>query len=398
MNTHKIYMDEVSIGIVGLGRRGQAAVERFAQMEGARVVALCDNDAEHLEEGMRLAGGRGKPICYSGDDGYQRLCQDPQVDLVYICTDWQSHVPIALAAMNAGRHVAIEVPAATTLSEIHQLVNTSERTQRHCMMLENCCYDFFEMATLAMSRAGLFGELVHVEGGYAHPIGEKWTPWRLDINRRQRGDVYPTHGIGPLCQLLDLHRSDRMKTLVAMDTAAFTGPAVYEKFMGQAAPDFQNGDQTTTLIRTERGRTLLLEHNVMTPRPYSRLYQIVGTEGYAQKYPEPLLYFSAEKRHELGFDLPDGEPLPPLQRDQLLRQFMPDYVEPLLPLASRLDPRGGLSYLMDWRLIDCLRHGLPLDMDVYDLAEWCCVSELSRRSIENGSMPVDVPDFYGCAR
>lgn len=384
----------IRVAFVGLGYRGLAAIERFCNIEGAQVAALCDASATQVEKALQIIDkySQPKPQAYLGEHGYEELCKDSGADVVYICTDWQSHVPIAVAAMQGGKHAAVEVPAATTLDEIHLLVKTAQQTGRHCMMLENCVYDFFELSTLAMARAGLFGEIVHVEGGYAHPIGEKWTPWRLEINRQWRGDVYPTHGLGPLCQLLDLHRSDRMKTLVAMDTAAFTGPGVYEKHMGEAAPDFQNGDQTTTLIRTERGKTMLLQHNVMTPRPYSRLYQIVGTEGYAQKYPEPLLQFSEPKLRELGIAC-NEEVLPASVRDELLKRFLPDYVEQLLPIARQLDPRGGMAYFMDWRLIHCLRNSEPLDMDVYDMAEWCCISELSRRSIENGSTPVAVPDF-----
>ena len=384
----------IRVAFVGLGYRGLAAIERFCNIEGAQVAARCDASATQVEEALQIIDkyGQPKPQAYLGEHGYEELCKDSGADVVYICTDWQSHVPIAVAAMQGGKHAAVEVPAATTLDEIHLLIKTAQQTGRHCMMLENCVYDFFELSTLAMARAGLFGEIVHVEGGYAHPIGEKWTPWRLEINRQWRGDVYPTHGLGPLCQLLDLHRSDHMKTLVAMDTAAFTGPGVYEKHMGEAAPDFQNGDQTTTLIRTERGKTMLLQHNVMTPRPYSRLYQIVGTEGYAQKYPEPLLQFSETKLRELGIEC-NEEVLPASVRDELLKRFLPDYVEQLLPIARQLDPRGGMAYFMDWRLIHCLRNSEPLDMDVYDMAEWCCISELSRRSIENGSTPVAVPDF-----
>ena len=368
----------IRVEIVGLGQRGQAAVDRFCHITDAQIVALRDTVPERVEEAKQRMARHNlfkqapTPIPEEG--------MGVDADLVYICTDWQSHVPIALQAMQQGRHVAIEVPAATTLNEIQQLVKTSRETGRHCMMLENCIYDFFELATLGMARAGLFGEIVHVEGGYCHPIGEKWTPWRLDINRHQRGDIYPTHGIAPLCRLLDLHHTDRMVQLVTMDTHPFSGPAVYEKHMGMKAPDFQNADQTTTLIRTERGKTMLIEHNVMTPRPYSRLFQIVGTKGYAQKYPEPLLHF------ETGT-------LAPAERDELIRQYLPSYIEPLLPMARKLDPRGGMAYFMDWRLIHCLNNNLPLDIDVYDLAEWCCLSELSRRSLENGSMPVSVPDF-----
>lgn len=370
-------IETVRIGLVGLGRRGQAAVRRFAQIDGTRVTALCDADEQRMDECEQLLPqGNGKPHRYAGEDGFQLLCKDGEVDLIYICTDWQTHVPIALCAMSHGRHVAIEVPAAITLEGIWQLIDAAEQHQVHCMMLENCVYDTFEMATLGMARQGLFGDIVHVEGGYAHPIGEKWTPWRLEINRRQRGDVYPTHGVGPLCQLLDIHRSDRLAYLVSMDSAPFSGPDIWQHYTGTAAPDFQNGDQTSTLIRTERGRTMLIQHNVMTPRPYSRMHEIVGTKGYARKYPAEELFIDGKE----------------VDKDALAR-FLPDYVEPLLPLARQLDDRGGMAYFMDWRLIHCLRNGLPLDMDVYDMAEWCCLAELSRLSIENGSAPVEIPDF-----
>jgi len=370
-------METVRIGLVGLGRRGQAAIRRFAQIDGARVVALCDADEQRMEESESLLPpDHEKPHRYSGENGFRRLCEDGLVNLVYICTDWQTHVPIALCAMSHGRHVAIEVPAAITLEGIWQLVDAAEQYQVHCMMLENCIYDTFEMATLGMARQGLFGDIVHVEGGYAHPIGEKWTPWRLDINRRQRGDVYPTHGIGPLCQLLDIHRSDRLSYLVSMDTTAFSGPEIYQQYMGTPAPDFQNGDQTSTLIRTKLGRTMLIQHNVMTPRPYSRIHEIVGTKGYARKYPAGELVIDGKQMDE-----------------EFLSSYLPPYVAPLLPLAKKLDDRGGMAYFMDWRLVHCLRHGLPLDMDVYDMAEWCCLTELSRLSIENGSAPVEIPDF-----
>ena len=317
----------VRIGIVGLGERGQKAVERFLEIEHAEIAALCDVSEERLQSVMQkithhpsLNTHHPTPFPH-----HQDLCRCNDLDLVYICTDWASHVPIALEAMNCGKHVAIEVPAAMTL------VDTAERTQRHCTMLENCCYDSFHLSTLAAARRGDMGTIVHVEGGYIHPIGDRWTPWRIEANRQLRGDLYPTHGMGPACQLLGIHRSDRIETLVSMDTVPFQ------------RNDFRNGEHTTTLMRTRKGKTILLQHNVVSPHDYTRRYHVVGT-----------------------------------------RQSIE---------SSDSTPHDLMSQRMDSRLVECLHRGLPLDIDVYDLAEWCAVSELSRISIVNGSQPVAFPDF-----
>lgn len=185
--------------------------------------------------------------------------------------------------MENGKHVAIEVPAATSLDEIWALVNTSEKTRKHCMMLENCVYDFFELNTLNMAQQGLFGEILHTEGSYIHNLkefwGEYWNNWRLDFNKEHRGDVYPTHGLGPACQLLDIHRGDKINTLVAMDTKAVTGPELVKEATGSAPESFANGDHTMTMMRTENGKTIHIQHDVMNPRPYSRMYQLTGTKG-----------------------------------------------------------------------------------------------------------------------
>ena len=285
-------MDTVRIGVVGLGMRGSEAVRRLTYLPGAKITALCDIEADRVEGARKLLVDKGmyEPVCFSGEqESWKGLCQREDVDLVYICTDWLNHAPIALYAMEQGKHVAIEVPAALNLEEIWALINTSERTRKHCMMLENCVYDFFELNALAMAQSGLFGEIIHAEGSYHHNLDpfwdEYWHSWRLDYNSKHRGDLYPTHGIGPICQALNIHRGDRFTTLVAMDTDPFTGPKSYEARNGKPCPDFKNGDETCTLIRTIKGKSLLIEHDVMTPRPYNRMYQLVGTEGYAAKYP-----------------------------------------------------------------------------------------------------------------
>ena len=398
-------IDTVRVGFVGLGMRGSGAIKRFLNIETARIAALCDVRKECVERAQSRIADAGKPAAaeYYGDtEVYKQLCERDDIDLVYICTDWMHHVPVALYAMEHGKHVAIEVPAATSLEEIWDLINTSERTRKHCMQLENCCYDFFELATLNMAQHGLFGEMYHGEGAYIHCLSpywdEYWDNWRLEFNRTHRGDVYPTHGFGPVCQAFDIHRGDQLKTLVSMDTDAFTGPElVRSRQMDVANPDdFANGDHTMTMIRTAKGRTIQIQHGVMTPRPYNRMYQIVGTKGFANKYPKPGYSFVPEKIQDV-VDLPenyDGDPyLGPEQYEQLVAAYTHPLVKEIGEVARRVGGHGGMDFIMDYRLIYCLNHGLPLDMDVYDLAEWCCIGPLSAISIEHGSAPVEVPDF-----
>jgi hypothetical protein len=188
-----------------------------------------------------------------------------------------------------------------------------------------------------------------------------------------------------------------MDYLVAMDTKAATGPKKWKQFTGEECDYFANGDETTTLIHTALGRTMLIEHDVMTPRPYSRTYQIVGTEGFASKYPVEQLCFrkeTIEKNEGKTYDkVSTHEAVPDDVKQELLRKYTPDFVKEIEEKAKQVGGHGGMDYIMDYRLIYCLRNGLPLDMDVYDLAEWCCISELSRISIENGSAPVAIPDF-----
>lgn len=398
-------MDTVRVGFIGLGMRGPGAVKRFTHIPGTKIVALCDIRPERVAHSQEVLKNAGLPeaASYSGsEDAWKQLCERDDIDLVYIATDWKHHAEMGVYAMEQGKHVAIEVPAAMTLDEIWQLINTSEKTRKHCMQLENCVYDFFELTTLNMAQQGVFGEVLHVEGAYIHNLEDFWASywnnWRMDYNHQYRGDVYATHGMGPACQLLNIHRGDRMKTLVAMDTKAVNGPAYIKKQTGEEVQDFQNGDQTTTVIRTENGKTMLIQHNVMTPRPYSRMYQVVGADGYASKY--PIQEYCLRPTQVDAKDVPNHENLnahgsvPEDVKKALMEKYKsPVLDEELQETAKKVGGHGGMDYIMDYRLIYCLRNGLPLDMDVYDLAEWCCMADLTRLSIENNSAPVEVPDF-----
>lgn len=397
-------IDTVRVGFIGLGMRGSNAVERFTHIPATKIVAVCDLDSAKVENTQQMLDNHGIARAagyYGSEDAWKELADRDDIDLVYIATDWKHHAPMGIYAMEKGKHTAIEVPAATSLEEIWDLVNTSELTRKHCMMLENCVYDFFELNTLNMAQQGLFGEILHTEGSYIHNLqdfwGDYWNNWRMDFNQEHRGDIYPTHGFGPACQLLDIHRGDRITTLVAMDTKAVTGPEIIEKTTGAAPESFANGDHTTTIMRTENGKTIQLQHDVMNPRPYSRMYQVTGTKGFANKYGKQGYAFEPEQLDSTM--VPDYATVSPhswltdAQADALTQHFTHPIITEVGEVAKQVGGHGGMDYIMDYRLIYCLRNGLPLDMDVYDLAEWCAPGPLGAISISNGSAPVAFPDF-----
>ena len=394
-------IESVRVGFIGLGMRGPGAVRRWCQIEGTEIVALCDINTEGIVKSQQYiaAAGRKPAAEYSGsEDAWKQLCERDDIDIVYIMTDWKNHAQMALYAMECGKHVAIEVPAAMTLDEIWALIDTSERTRKHCIQLENCVYDRFEITALNMAQQGLFGEILHTEGAYIHCLAEYWDQyynnWRLDYNRTHAGDVYPTHGIGPICQVLNIHRGDRMKTLVAMSTKSVSGDKYWKKMFGSSCGDFANGDQTTTLISTEKGKVIQLHHNVMTPRPYSRDYALVGTTGYATKYPTPGFLLGEQTVGEVDIEnLNSHRMVSEADFKRLMEQYKHPVTAHTEVMAAKVGGHGGMDYVMDYRLVYCLQNGLPLDMDVYDLAEWCCPIELSAISIAHGSAPIAVPDF-----
>ncbi len=397
-------IDTVRVGFIGLGMRGADAVSRFTHIPGTKITAICDIDSARTANAARPVEEAGMPapaLYFGSEDAWKQLCDRDDIDLVYIATDWLNHAPMALYAMEHGKHTAIEVPAALTLEEIWQLVDASERTRKHCMQLENCVYDFFELNTLNMAQQGLFGEVLHVEGSYIHDLTEfwplYWNNWRMDYNSKHRGDVYPTHGMGPACQLLDIHRGDRITSLVAMDTKAVGAPDYIEKTTGSRPEEFANGDHTMSMMKTENGKTILIQHDVVNPRPYSRMYQLTGTKGFANKYMRQGYAFEPGQIDSTL--VPDYQNLSAHgfiseeQEKALLEKYTHPLIREVGEMAKTVGGHGGMDYIMDYRLIYCLRNGLPLDMDVYDLAEWCAISPLSAISLEHDSAPVAYPDF-----
>lgn len=404
-------MESVRVAFVGLGMRGPGAVERFTHIPGTQIVALCDYEAARAEKCQKYLRQAGLPPAaeYSGEKGYEELCQRKDIDLVYIAADWDHHFPIAKYAMEQGKHVAIEVPSAMNLEQCWELINLAESKQLHCMILENCCYDWFELNSLNMAQKGVFGEIIRAQGAYIHNLDDFWgyywkngkddkLGWRLRYNMENRGDVYATHGLGPVAQVLDIHRGDRMKTLVAMDTKSFHGVELVKQVTGQEPKEFRNGDHTTTLIRTENGKNIEIQHNVMTPQPYNRLYQLTGTRGFANKYPTEGYAVDAAQLKAAGAapkvdNLSSHGFMPESEKKALEEKYQHPILKKYGEMAKEVGGHGGMDFIMDARLVYCLQNGLPLDMDVYDMAEWCALAELGAISMDNGCAAVTFPDF-----
>lgn len=397
----------VRVGIIGLGMRGPGALIRMMNIPGVEIKALCDIDSARVVKANQILTKKGFPKAkefYGSKDSWKNLSKMKDLDLVYVVTPWQNHAEIGVQAMNDGKHVAIEVPAAMSLQEIWDLINTSERTRKHCIQLENCVYDFFELTTLNMVQKGLLGEVLHGEGAYIHQLDDFWKAywdnWRLDFNKEHRGDVYPTHGLGPVCLAMNIHRGDKMEYLVSVDTKPLQLKSKAEKMKGKEwAKDFKNGDHTMTMIRTKNGKSIMIQHDVTSPRPYNRLFQISGTKGFANKYPVEGFAFQMDSKDASNIT-PNHENLNAhtFVSEDTRKKIMKDYRHPIVDeklekLAKKVGGHGGMDFIMDYRLIYCLQNGLPLDMDVYDLAEWCSLIPLTEISLTNNSMPVEVPDF-----
>lgn len=404
-------LDTVRVGFIGLGMRGPGAVERFTNIEGVKIVALCDIHPDRVESAQKILTEAGLPEAagYSGsEEAWKQLCDRDDIDLVYICSDWKHHTPMALYAMEHGKHVACEVPITTSVDECWQLVNMSEKTRKHCMMLENCCYDFYEMATLNMAQKGVLGELVHAEGAYIHDLRSlnfqdpaeggynDW--WRLEHNAAHTGNPYATHGLGPVAQALNIGRGDRMDYLVSLSSDQF-GMTAYakEKFGAdskEAQREYKMGDMNTTLIKTVNGKSIMVQHDVTSPRPYNRKHALSGTKGYIEKYPRPGIALEPNEGLSVKFDnLGAHGFLSKEQYDAMMKEYEHPITKEVGEKAKQVGGHGGMDFIMDYRLVYCLKNGLPLDMNVYDAADWSCLGELTELSVENNSAPVAFPDF-----
>lgn len=386
--------DTVRIAIVGTGLRGRSVLHEWLAVENVRITALCDvvPGKTRMALDMIRKAGHDYPVASitSGERGFEELVRRDDIDLVYTATPWEWHVPVCLAAMENGKHAATEVPAAYTIEDCWKLVDTSERTRRHCIMMENCNYGYNELLVLNMVRAGLFGELKHAGAAYNHDLrsilfeNRDEGLWRRAHHTQRNGNLYPTHGLGPVALYLDIDRGDRFEYMVSMST-----PEIGLTDWRAGHPDIEypktgeryvTGDLNSSLVKTAKGRTIRLEHDVSSPRPYSRINSIQGSKGIFEDYP-PRVYL-------------DG--MTPGHNWQQIDQFRTEHEHVLwrsLGERARTGGHGGMDFVMAWRLVHRMREGLVPDMDVYDAAAWSAPGPLSEESVKRGSAPVQFPDF-----
>ena len=389
-------LDKVRIGFVGVGGRGTGDLRNLLKCEGVEVKAICDIREANVVRAQKLVteAGQPQPEPYSrGEHDYKRLCDRGDLDLVFTATPWEWHTPVCVEAMKKGKHAASEVPIAVTLDECWELVETSEQTGRYCIQMENCNYDRVELMVLNMVRKNLFGDLINARCGYLHDLragkfndsnGRKL--WRLQHSLRRNGDLYPTHGLGPVAQCLNITRGNQFDHIVSMASKSQALEEYAAQTFGADSPqaklEVALGDVVSSLIRTRAGQTVLVTHDTDTPRPYSRDYLIQGTKGIIQKYPEPLIHIDGKSP---GHDWED-----------LIAAYSEQFEHPLwsaLQEKAKGSGHGGMDFIQAYRLVYCLRNGQPLDTDVYDGAALSAVGELSERSIAARSRTIDFPDF-----
>ena len=386
-------MDLVRVGFVGVGGMGTAHVRNFLRIEGCQITAVCDVVPAHAERSADLIEEAGfpRPTLYTnGEEDFRRLCAEEDLDLVFTATPWKWHVPVCLSAMENGKHAATEVPAAYTMDDCWALVEAAERHRKHCVMMENCNYGRMEMLCFNLVRQGFLGEILHAEGGYLHDLrGIKFADegeglWRRDHSRERNGNLYPTHGLGPVANCMDINRGDRFATLVSMSSPSrglqLWAQENYPPDHPKRQEEFVLGDVNYSMIQTALGRTILVGHDTNLPRPYSRINTVQGTRGIFTDYPgrvyvegisDPHRWDEAEKWLE--------------EHDHPLWQEMAE--------RSAGAGHGGMDFMEDYRLIKCIREGLPTDMNVYDAAALSAVTPLSEWSVANGGAPMEFPDF-----
>ncbi|MCX4967902.1 Gfo/Idh/MocA family oxidoreductase [Streptomyces sp. NBC_00654] len=381
----------VRVGIVGLGNRGGSMIDLFLAVPGVQVMAVCDPVKAKAERASAKVSAAGQPapaVYTNGEDDYENLCARGDIDFVYVATPWDFHFEMAKTAMLNGKHVGVECPVALRLDQLWELVDLSERTRRHCMQLENCCYGQNELRVLRMAHAGLFGDLLHGAGAYNHDLrGLMFDPdyyegpWRRLWHTRLRGDLYPNHGFGPVSNYMDINRGDRAVSITSVGSPALGLAAYRKEHMPAGDPSWKEtyieSDRTISLVQTAKGRVIRLEHDVSTPHPYSRINSLGGTRGVFEDYPARI-YIEPDHTNDQWADFSTYA-----EWDHWL------WKEHANPPGGH----GGMDYMMVFRLMQCMRLGLVPDFDVYDAATWTAPVPLSHLSIKAKGTPQQIPDF-----
>jgi Glycosyl hydrolase 109, C-terminal domain/Oxidoreductase family, NAD-binding Rossmann fold len=367
-------MERIRVAVIGL-HRGMTHVNACLNMEFVDVVAVCDLRNERaVEAADRCEKQRGKrPVVYGGTESiWEQMVDRDDIDAVYIATPWNWHASMALRSMERGKHAFVEVAAVMTVDDCWRLVNTSERTQRHCVMLENCCYGENELFVLNMARLGVFGELNHAECAYIHDLRKTLFElggegdWRRDYHEQYNGNLYPTHGLGPVAQTLSVGRGDQFKFLVSVSSPEFS----LTKYRDEHQPNegrhtgekYICGDMNTSIVKTELGRTIMVQHDVVSPRPYSRINATCGSGATFFDYP-PRLAINDPK--SFGLSSPGSHEWLDDKDMEIMRQKFTHPLWRKLEQRAKGGGHGGMDFVMNWRLLDCIRQGITPDSVYY---------------------------------
>lgn len=394
-------LSTVKVAIIGVGARGSSHIKQLASITGVDVVAICDLKKDRAERSLKNVSKQGKghsPKLYSGaENAWKKMLVEVKPDAVFIVTPWRLHTPMCVAAMKAGAHAFSEVPIAVTIEEMWELVDTSEATGRHCMMMENVNYGPEELLYLNMVRQGVIGELLHAEASYIHELrgqmngGNSTGSWRTFHYAKRNGNLYPTHGLGPVAQYMNLARSeDNFRRMVSYSSPARGRALFAAKSKNLTNPEFktmeyEGGDMSTSIIKTVLGRTVMVQWDETSPRPYSRHNLIQGTKGTLAGFPNRMAVEGLTKGHH---SWTQGE-----EYNKIAEKYEHPLITRMGELSKKMGGHGGMDFLMLFRIIECLREGQPLDQNLYEGCFWSAVGPLSEKSVVEDGMPQDFPDF-----
>jgi predicted dehydrogenase len=401
-------LETVKCAFIGVGARGSGHAQQIAAIEGTEVVAISDLYQDLAEKSANICkenggGTRHKKInLYTdGENDWKKMLKQEKPDAVFVCTPWKLHAPMAIEAMNNGAHVFVEVPLALTIQEMWDIVDTSEKTQKHCMMMENVNYGREELLYLNMCRKGVIGELLHGEASYIHELRgqmnevERGTgSWRTYHYANRDGNLYPTHGLGPVAQYMNLARGEDNFKFINSFSSPGKGRNLYAAKNFPADHkwnklDFKGGDINTSIVKTNMGRTIMVQWDETSPRPYTRHNMIQGTKGILAGFPTRIaLEGGVEGGPDSHHEWAEGEQLQKIYE----KYEHPLYVR-LGELATKMGGHGGMDFIMRYRIIECLRNGLPLDQNVYEGCYWSAVGTLSEVSVAQNGAPQEFPDF-----
>ena len=393
---------KVKVGIIGIGNRGNTLIEMLKYLvenNYAEINALSDISEKRVNlasEKISLWQGKKPTTYHKSESEWKQLSLRDDIDLVIIATPWKLHTPMAIFSMKKGKHVASEVPIASTIEDCWKLIETAENTKKHCMMMENCNYNEEELWVLNMIQEGVFGDITHAEGAYLHDLRalllndtyyEK--QWRLQEHVNRNGNLYTTHGLGPISFYLNIGRGDTFSHLTSMSSRELNLSLAAKK-KNHPIKIFNCGDMNNTLIKTQQGKSILLQFDVHSGRPYSRINKVVGTKATHDGYPSRL-FIDSEKPKSWGHSWLNNE---------IYNEYKSKYQHPIINKLSATSKEfkhghGGMDFIMIYRLIRCLNLGLPLDINIYDSVLWSAITPLSELSVAAESQSIIIPDFTG---